>query len=206
MPFRLNIIRKLYALPYFRGRDRLISALTRTFENRPLQLSSGLQMLLDPVEYLQLDIAVRGCAEPMTLNLVTKIVGPGGCVIDVGAHIGQHALEAARASGSKGKVFAFDPQPYNADRIGRHAVINGMANITSVCAAVGDKNGYIGLPMQSEQDRARLSLDEPGPSNLNALVEVPLRRLDTFISDHGIGQLVCSKSMLKVTSLRCFVV
>jgi FkbM family methyltransferase len=43
--------------------------------------------------------------------LIRNIVGRGACVIDVGAHIGHHVLEAAAATGSDGRVFAFDPQP-----------------------------------------------------------------------------------------------
>jgi hypothetical protein len=68
-------------------------------------------MYLDPFEYVQLEILIRGAAEPQTLALIRNIVGRGACVIDVGAHIGHHVLEAAAATGSDGRVFAFDPQP-----------------------------------------------------------------------------------------------
>ena len=186
MRIRLSLMRKLYGLPYFRGRDRLLCYLAEGFKAQPLELASGLLVDLDLREYVQLEIGVRGCVEPQTLELIASIVEPGACVIDVGAHIGWYALAAARAAGSAGKVFAFDPQPYHADRIGRHALLNGMANIISVCAAVGEADGFIALPMQSERDRARLSLFEPGPNDLGVLVEVPLRRLDTFLSAHSI--------------------
>jgi FkbM family methyltransferase len=127
-------------------------------------------MYLEPLEYVQLEILLRGAAEPLTLGLVRSIVEHGSCVIDVGAHVGHHTLEAAIAAGRDGRVFGFDPQPYNADRIGRHAVLNNLENIVTVCAAVGDKDGFVMLPMQSERDRARLSLHEAGPNNQDALI------------------------------------
>jgi len=146
-------------------------------------------MLLDPAEGAQQEILIKAATEPRTLQRIREIVTPGSCVIDVGAHVGHHALEAARAVGANGRVFAFDPQPYNADRIGRHAVLNELTNIVTICSAIGDKEAFVRLPMQSEHDRSRLSLHEAGPSNENALVEVPLRRLDNFMTANGIGQV-----------------
>lgn len=146
-------------------------------------------MFLDPSEWAQQEILINGATEPLTLQRIREIVTPGSCVIDVGGHVGHHALEAARAVGMDGHVFAFDPQPYNADRIGRHAVLNGLSNIVTICAAVGDKDAFIRLPMQSVHDRSRLSLYSAGPGNENAFVEVPLRRLDTFIAANGVGPI-----------------
>lgn len=187
MGARLHLLRALYASPRIRGRDRLIGELTKSFAVRPTRLPSGFLMVLDPSEWAQQEILITGATEPRTLQRIREIVNPGSCVIDVGAHVGHHTLEAARAASADGRVFAFDPQPYNADRIGRHAVLNGLENIVTICAAVGDKDAFIRLPMQSEHDRSRLSLHEPGPVNENAFIEVPLRRLDNFMTANGVG-------------------
>lgn len=186
---RIPLFRALYACPRIRGRDRLIGALTKSFEVRPRRLPSGLLMVLDPAEWAQQEILIKGATEPQTLQRIREIVTPGSCVIDVGAHVGHHALEAARAAGGTGRVFAFDPQPYNADRIGRHAVLNGLANIVAICAAVGDREAFIRLPMQSERDRSRLSIQEAGPGDEDAFVEVPLRRLDNFMADNDVSSV-----------------
>jgi FkbM family methyltransferase len=68
-------------------------------------------------------------------------------------------------------------------------VLNGLTNIVTVCAAAGDKDGFVKLPMQSERDRSRLSMLEAGPNSQDAFVEVPIRRLDTFIDTHDIGPI-----------------
>ncbi len=111
MNLRLQLLRWLSSVRYFRGRNRLNHYLAGSFVPRPVRLPSGLWMYLDPFEYVQLEILIRGAAEPQTLALIRNIVGRGACVIDVGAHIGHHVLEAAAATGSDGRVFAFDPQP-----------------------------------------------------------------------------------------------
>jgi FkbM family methyltransferase len=151
-------------------------------------------MYLDPAEWAQQEILIYGATEPLTLALIRKLATPAACVVDVGAHVGHHALEAARAVGPTGRVLAFDPQPYNADKIGRHAILNDLTNILTLCAAVGDRDDFVRLPMQSYRDRARLSLHEAGPSNENAFVDVPLRRLDTVLDAESINYV----SLLKI--------
>jgi FkbM family methyltransferase len=161
-----------------------MEAIARTFTTRPVRLPDGLLMDLDPSEWIQLEILTRGAAEPVTLQLTRKLVAEGDVVIDVGAHVGHHTLVAARAAGATGSVHAFDPQPYNADRIARNVEHNGLGNVVVVCAAVGAENVFIRIPIQSQRDRARLSLLAPGPNDLNTFVEVPLRRLDSYIDEH----------------------
>ena len=95
--------------------------------------------------------------------------------------------------GPHGRVIAVDPQPYNTDRIGRHALLNGFEHLLTLCAAIGDYDGFIKLPIQGDRDRARLSLYEPASGNRNALVEVPLRRLDTVFAAHQVGQVQLMK-------------
>jgi 23S rRNA U2552 (ribose-2'-O)-methylase RlmE/FtsJ len=70
-------------------------------------------MDLDGAEWGQLTILVAGSTEPATLKLFEKLLNPGDIVFDIGAHVGHHALVASRAIGPKGRVYAFDPQPYN---------------------------------------------------------------------------------------------
>lgn len=189
MSLRIQLLRALYAGPRFKGRDRLISEITNTFSLKPIHLSAGILMLLDPGEWTQQLIIINGTTEPNTLNLLRRLSVKGSCVVDVGAHVGQHALVAARAVGPDGRVLAFDPQPYHSDRIARHAMLNRFSNIQTFCAAVGDRDEFITLPVQSDRDRARLSLLEAGPNDCQVSIEVPLRRLDTVFGAHGVKRV-----------------
>ena len=189
MKLRHGLLRALYAAPAIPGRDRLIGAVAGTFVSRPVRVPGGLLMDLDAAEWVQLDLLARGEREPKTLRLISKLVRAGDQVLDVGAHVGHHAIVAAKAAGVSGMVHAFDPQPYNADRVARNVVLNKLSNVTVVCAAVGSRDGFTQIAMQSERDRARLSLATPGPNDLAVLIEVPLRRLDTYLQDHGVTEV-----------------
>ena len=104
------------------------------------------------------------------MNLMSQLLVDGDTCIDVGAHVGHHALIAARACGMNGKVLAVDPQPYNADRIARNAECNALRNIEVLCAAAGNEDSCIKINLQSSTDRARLSLAAPGPNDLGVMI------------------------------------
>jgi len=146
-------------------------------------------MDLDPGEWIQLEIIAKGSTEPATLRLIRELVCDGDLVIDVGAHVGHHALVAARAVGKSGRVLAIDPQPYNVDRIARNAACNGFTNIEAMCAAAGAEDGFIQLRLQKSNDRARLSLAVPSPNDLDSLIEVPIRRLDTIVEARNMSRV-----------------
>ena len=179
--FRHTLLRVLYALK-FRGRDRLIGGIARSFISPYVELDDGLRMELDCAEWVQIEILVKGATEPLTLNLMSQLLVDGDTCIDVGAHVGHHALIAARACGKNGKVLAIDPQPYNADRIARNAQCNALTNIEVLCAAAGNEDSCIKTNLQSTTDRARLSLAAPGPNDLGVMIEVPMWRLDTLLA------------------------
>ena len=186
MNVRRQLLRLLYATPRIRGRDHLISTVADSFVVKPVRLPDGLMMYLDAVEWSQLEILVFGVVEPATTALIGKLVTHGDHVIDVGAHVGHHACFAARAAGATGRVLAIDPQPHNADQIARNASLNGLSNLITICAAAGQSNGFIRVPIQSDRDRSRLSILKRGPNDLDVLVEVPLRRLDELVEANGI--------------------
>jgi FkbM family methyltransferase len=62
--------------------------------------------------------------------------------IDIGAHVGVHALTLARLVGSHGKVIAFEPAAASFELLRRHIRMNGMTSrIEALHAAVGDRDG-----------------------------------------------------------------
>ena len=173
----------------FPGRGRLIGLLAKSFAAPRVATADGFLMELDCAEWLQLEILAKGSAEPLTLALLTQLLREGDTYIDVGAHVGHHSLVAARACGNTGRVIAIDPQPYNADRIARNAECNGLSNIATVCAAVGNRDQFVKLHLQNETDRARLSFSLPNPNDLNCVIEVPMRRLDTLLTAYDTARV-----------------
>ena len=75
------------------------------------QVEPGLEMFLDPYDFVPAVILVTGAWEPKTWAIISEHLPEGGTFIDVGAHIGYHSLKAARKVGGGGHVVAIEPNP-----------------------------------------------------------------------------------------------
>jgi FkbM family methyltransferase len=81
-----------------------------------------------------------GLYEPYETELFKKSIKKGMIIVDVGAHIGYYTLLAARLTGNTGKVFAFEPDPYNFAILKRNVSINGYRNVILEQKAVLDQS------------------------------------------------------------------
>ncbi len=69
----------------------------------------GVEVDLDPSEYMQGTALVRGAYERDELLALRRLVAPGDVVVDIGANVGMFTLVAASATGPTGAVHAFEP-------------------------------------------------------------------------------------------------
>ncbi len=77
-----------------------------------------------------------GVHEIPLLKSLASHLQRGDVVYDVGAHIGFICLVAARLVGSEGKIYAFEADPENAQRILEHKRMNSLPQIELVHTAV----------------------------------------------------------------------
>lgn len=174
--------------PLFRGRHR-IEAWLRERLLPVTDTVDGLRMELDPQEWLQISMLAGQNLEPQTIALYKRVLAPGDTFIDVGAHVGLHALIASRCVGSGGQVVAIDPQPYNCEKMIVNAAANGFNNLTVVCAAAGSADTTVLLRAQSRSDKARLTLVGDGVNDTGTPFEAPVVRLDTLAARRNIEKV-----------------
>ncbi|MFP5224316.1 MAG: FkbM family methyltransferase, partial [Actinomycetota bacterium] len=75
------------------------------------------------------------------LRALGRLVRPGDIVLDLGGHVGYHALHLARAVGRAGKVLTFEPNPANLVQLRRNIALNPELPIQVVAAAAGRAGG-----------------------------------------------------------------
>ncbi len=79
--------------------------------------------------------------EPALFDFLARTIQPGDIVLDVGAFVGIYAVLAARWSGPRGRVVAFEPTPSSAALARRHLAYNGLGpnRVSLIEAAVSDR-------------------------------------------------------------------
>jgi len=79
---------------------------------------------LDLREGIDFSIWLLGSFEPGTVRCYQRTVNDGDVVLDIGANIGAHTLLLARAVGSAGKVYAFEPTDYAYAKLLKNCSLN----------------------------------------------------------------------------------
>jgi FkbM family methyltransferase len=81
--------------------------------------------------------------EPEVAALLAGVIRPGMAIYDVGAHVGIHALYAAKLLRHDGTVYAFEPWPENAAVLRRHVRCNPSLapRLIPVETSVGAESG-----------------------------------------------------------------
>jgi FkbM family methyltransferase len=82
------------------------------FSDKVTSKRRGIHWQLDLAEGIDLSIYLLGSFEPLLVAAYRKLIGPGACILDIGANIGAHTLHFAKLAGDRGRVIAFEPTAY----------------------------------------------------------------------------------------------
>ena len=143
--------------------------------------------------------------ENATSAFMRQAITPGDTCVDVGAHVGFFTLLMAALVGPTGRVYAFEPNPDNYQRLLNHLSINGLRNVIPLHMAVGSGCGVVDLWVNKDNDGGH-ALYDVGifPANtksaarpqrypvwcttLDALVLPPIAvlKVDTEGAEHGV--------------------
>lgn len=81
--------------------------------------------------------------EQEIVDLLQAHIKPGTVAIDIGAHIGTHALSMSKFVGAEGKVVAFEPQKKLFSELVMNMTLNSCSNVHAYRCAVGKGSGTI---------------------------------------------------------------
>jgi FkbM family methyltransferase len=95
-------------------------------------------------------------------------------VIDVGANIGWTALRLARKA-VKGKVYGFEPDPYNQERCQENVKRNTFDNLEVFSTALGNMESTVRMELRTPSNRGGNRI---APGGLGGSTLVPLIRMD----------------------------
>jgi len=118
--------------------------------------------------------------EEFMTQILKKVVKEGDNVLDLGANLGYYTLLTARLVGSKGKVYAFEPEPRNYKLLTKNIELNGYDNVIATQKAVSDTTGKVKLFLNNRDSGAHTI--RTGSDN-DEFIEVESVALDEFFKD-----------------------
>ncbi len=117
-------------------------------------------------------------------------VEQGDWVIDAGANIGMFSLLAAKKTGERGKVFAFEPVTATQKLLQRNIELNGLKNVEVVPFALGEKKGELSFSIFPES----LECSSGFFDNEGSREKVNQITLDEFMEENEIAKIDFIKS------------
>lgn len=107
-----------------------------------IEMLDGYRMVILPPKYndpVSTLLANNGVYETfITEEIVLKHIKKGQTVVDAGAQIGYYSVLFGKLVGSKGKVFAFEPDTRNFEILAKNLRVNKLKNVKPVRAALAD--------------------------------------------------------------------
>jgi FkbM family methyltransferase len=129
--------------------------------------------------------------EPNEMYEMSKVLGPGMTVLDVGANAGVVTLLAAALVGPGGRVHAFEPSPRDRSRLTANVDASGLTNVSVHAEALGRETGKAVLRVSSAE--------RPGHNTIGGFAyaadaptdaaEVVVTTLDEFVGAEGLTRL-----------------
>jgi methyltransferase, FkbM family len=83
------------------------------------------------------------------LVILQQFLKPGGAFLDAGANIGWYSLYGANIVGPSGKVWAFEPDPTNAELLRQNSALQKLSQIHVIEKALTDEDGRADLLLNS---------------------------------------------------------
>ncbi len=168
--------------------------------SRIRQLGNGASAEYKVSELLDRSRYLYGIHEYTASSVFVAQIAPGSLVLDIGANLGEYTVLAARSTGDRGHVIAYEPNPGARDRLARNVEVNGFSNVRVSPEALSSEDGEATL---------RVPHDESGLGTLRMGVygseyRVQMRRLDGLMSELDVQRLGVVKVDVEGLELQVF--
>lgn len=119
--------------------------------------------------------------EPLESRVLESLVEAGTTVIDGGANVGWYTLRFARATGPRGRVFAFEPMPRTQRLLAHNLRVNGYRHVTLVPRALSGDSAPACLFLSTSNEGDHRVHD---PDGTREAIAIDTITLDECLRDH----------------------
>jgi FkbM family methyltransferase len=153
-----NVLHRLYTYyvqaHHHRGKQRIEHLLKSVLriEDVLFRTPYDVLMRLNPSDLVQYHILKEGAYEIASLALISRLLLDAKCFVDVGGHVGQYALTAAKVMGRNGNVIVVEPNPRTFSYLVRNIKLNGLHNTTAILGAASGQGGLLRMQLPPDDN------------------------------------------------------
>lgn len=137
-------------------------------------------------EYIERRVWMMGEYETEVLKAFELSVKKDAVALDIGANIGINAMRLSKLVGEYGKVYAFEPIPFNQNRLKKNIALNNIDNINVMEFALGLNNEQLSIAIDAnEENMGAISLRNPQEQG----VAITVRNGDDWVKEQQIEKI-----------------
>jgi FkbM family methyltransferase len=176
----LRIATAAYRSTPLRVRQLMFNAFLKVVRNRHVVTTvEGMRFDLDLGQMIDVAVYLERY-EPDIVHAIERLCRPGWCAFDIGANIGAHTMRLAKAVGSQGAVYAFEPTDFAYRKLLRNLELNDFPQAHPFRVALSDAD-------RGEQQAAfRSSWRSDGKSEPPPTTMVEFSTMDTWCAAHDV--------------------
>jgi len=110
-------------------------------------------------------------------------------VFDIGSNWGLFTISGSRLTGENGKVYSFEPNPSEREKLTQNVLLNKINNITIFPIAVSDKNGMQHFYLPPSGKGAYSSIERPNIAESCTEIKVVTTTIDSFLTSNEIKRI-----------------
>jgi FkbM family methyltransferase len=153
---------------------------------------NGYKMLLIPNdEGISTELLLFKTHEPLSTQILKKLLKSGMICIDIGANIGYYALLERKIVGEKGKVIAIEPSPINFYYLRKNLALNKFNDVEVFNYAISNFDGecfFLHDKYHSNLSRV-VSNKDVGKYCGAQLFKVRCKSLDSFLKEYPLKRI-----------------
>ena len=169
-----------------------------------LTFDHDLKILIRPVDKLGWRVCSRGYSDRELALLLDAFLKPGNVFFDVGSHVGQFTLMAAKRVRTTGHVYAVEPTKDTYDQLRKNVELSGFTCVTTCHAAMYETEGYMDLNICNPRASAFNSLSKPlrPEDQIVGTERVRTITIDGYCREHGVERIDFMKIDVEGSELR----
>ena len=149
--------------------------------NKVVSVNGYKLSLLPNDDGISTELALFHTHEPLNTKLLSKNLKKGMICFDIGANIGYYTLLESKIVGEQGKVVAIEPSPVNFKLLQKNIQDENVTNVELYQIAGGDHDGMIKFFLDPHSNLSRIIKNEEKVPENGQIVEVPIKKLDSFL-------------------------